>query len=147
MDSTVVLERALAEQGLYPAVDPLQSMSNALTPLIVGQKHYDVARQVVETLQRYKELKDIIAILGLDELSDDDRALVLRARKVQKFLTQNVHVAEQFTGSKGVYVKLSDTVEGFERILSGEFDSYPEDVFYMKGTIAEVIEAYQNLES
>ena len=146
LDSTVVLERALAEQGLYPAVDPLQSMSNALSPIIVGQKHYDVARQVVETLQRYKELKDIIAILGLDELSDDDRALVLRARKVQKFLTQNVHVAEQFTGSKGVYVKLKDTIEGFERILSGEFDTYPEDVFYMKGTIAEVIEAYQNLE-
>jgi F-type H+-transporting ATPase subunit beta len=147
LDSTVVLERALAEQGLYPAVDPLQSMSNALSPIIVGQKHYDVARQVVETLQRYKELKDIIAILGLDELSDDDRALVLRARKVQKFLTQNTHVAEQFTGAPGVYVKLSDTVEGFERILSGEFDAYPEDVFYMKGTIAEVIEAYQNIEA
>ncbi len=138
LDSTLVLERSLSEQGLYPAVDPLASSSTALSPEIVGQEHYDVATAVISTLQRYKELKDIIAILGIDELSDEDRMVVLRARKLQRFLTQPFHVAEQFTGNPGSYVHLKDTIAGFKKILSGELDQYPESAFYMIGTIDEM---------
>jgi F-type H+-transporting ATPase subunit beta len=137
LDSTIVLERSLSEQGLYPAVDPLASYSTALAPEIVGQKHYDVATGVIKTLQRYKELKDVIAILGIDELSDEDRLVVFRARKLQRFLTQPFHVAEQFTNNPGSYVKLEDTVNGFERILNGEFDSYSESDFYLIGSIED----------
>lgn len=138
LDSTLVLERSLSEQGLYPAVDPLASSSTALSPEIVGREHYEVASEVIKTLQRYKELKDIIAILGIDELSDEDRNIVLRARKLQRFLTQPFHVAEQFTGNPGSYVHLKDTIAGFKKILSGELDHLPESAFYMIGTIDEV---------
>ncbi|GAB4148172.1 MAG: F0F1 ATP synthase subunit beta [Patescibacteria group bacterium] len=138
LDSTIVLDRSLSEQGLYPAVDPLASSSSALAPEIVGEEHYRVATEVIKTLQRYKELRDIIAILGIDELSDEDRMVVLRARKLQRFLTQPFHVAEQFTGNPGVYVKLEDTVKGFARILKGEFDDRPESDFYMIGTIDDM---------
>ena len=138
LDSTIVLERSLSEQGLYPAVDPLVSRSSALAPEIVGKEHYDVATQVIKTLQRYKELKDIIAILGIDELSDEDRMVVLRARKLQRFLTQPFHVAEQFTGNLGSFVKISETVSGFKRILAGEFDEYPESAFYLIGNIDSI---------
>ncbi|MEI6462041.1 MAG: F0F1 ATP synthase subunit beta [bacterium] len=139
LDSTIVLERSLAEQGLYPAVDPLASFSTALSPDIVGEDHYRVAKAVQKTLQRYKDLQDIIAILGVEELAEEDKLIVSRARKIQRFLTQPFHVAEQFTGQKGVYVKTSETIKGFERILSGETDSIPESDFYMKGSIEEVI--------
>ena len=135
LDSTIVLERSLAEQGLYPAIDPLVSFSNALSPEIIGQNHFDIAMEIKKTLQRYKELKDIIAILGVDELSDDDRKLVSRARKIQKFLTQPFHVAEQFTNNPGVYVSLEDTIRDFKKILTGELDDKPEDYFYMKGSL------------
>ena len=135
LDSTIVLERSLAEQGLYPAIDPLASFSNALTPGVVGQRHFDIASSVKKILQRYKELKDIIAILGVDELSDEDRQTVSRARKIQRFLTQPFHVAEQFTNNPGVYAHLEDTLSGFERILSGELDHLPEGDFYMKGKL------------
>jgi len=138
LDSTLVLERSLSEQGLYPAVDPLVSSSTALSPEIVGKEHYEVATEVIKTLQRYKELKDIIAILGIDELSDEDRMVVLRARKLQRFLTQPFHVAEQFTGNPGSYVHLKDTIAGFKKILSGELDHYSESAFYMIGTIEEI---------
>jgi F-type H+/Na+-transporting ATPase subunit beta len=138
LDSTIVLERSLSEQGLYPAVDPLVSRSSALAPEIVGKEHYDVATRVIQTLQRYKELKDIIAILGIDELSDEDRMVVLRARKLQRFLTQPFHVAEQFTGNSGKFVKIVETVSGFKRILDGEFDDYSEGAFYLVGTIDDV---------
>ncbi|MBK1792238.1 F0F1 ATP synthase subunit beta [Persicirhabdus sediminis] len=138
LDSTVVLERSLAEIGIYPAVDPLASISNALTPAIVGQEHYDVARGVQDVLQRYKDLQDIIAILGMDELSDDDKLTVFRARKVQRFLSQPFHVAEVFTGTPGVYVPVADTVAGFKEILDGKHDSVPEGNFYMKGGLDSV---------
>ncbi len=141
LDSTVVLARSLAELGIYPAVDPLDSSSTILDPNIVGQEHYDVARGVQQVLQRYKDLQDIIAILGMDELSDDDKRIVSRARKVQKFLSQPFFVAEQFTGSAGKYVKKEDTVRSFKGILEGEYDHLPEQAFYMKGSIDEVIEA------
>ena len=141
LDSTVVLARSLAELGIYPAVDPLDSSSTILDPNIVGQEHYDVARGVQQVLQRYKDLQDIIAILGMDELSDDDKRIVSRARKVQKFLSQPFFVAEQFTGSPGKYVKKEDTVRSFKGILEGEYDHLPEQAFYMKGSIDEVIEA------
>lgn len=138
LDSTISLSRAISEQGLYPAVDPLASNSRALDPEIVGKEHYQVARGVQEVLQRYKDLQDIIAILGVDELSDEDKMVVTRARKMQRFLSQPMHVAEAFTGREGKYVKLSETVKGFKEILEGNLDDVPEENFYMKGTIEEV---------
>lgn len=138
LDSTVVLSRALAELAIYPAVDPLDSSSNILDPNIVGEEHYNTARGVQKVLQKYKDLQDIIAILGMDELSEDDKLTVSRARKIQKFLSQPFNVAEQFTGSAGKYVSLADTVRGFKEILEGKYDSIPEQAFYMKGTIDEV---------
>jgi F-type H+-transporting ATPase subunit beta len=141
LDSTVVLNRSLAELGIYPAVDPLDSTSTVLDPNIIGEEHYKVARGVQQILQRYKDLQDIIAILGMDELSDDDKKVVGRARRVQKFLSQPFHVAEQFTGQKGSYVKLEYTIKGFKELLEGKYDSIPESAFYLKGTMEEVIEA------
>ncbi len=141
LDSTVVLSRALTELGIYPAVDPLDSTSTALDPLIVGDEHYGVAREIQRVLQRYKELQDIIAILGMEELSPNDKLLVTRARKVQRFLSQPFFVAEAFTGSKGQYVSRADTVRGFKEILDGKHDALPEDAFYMKGTIEDVVAA------
>jgi F-type H+-transporting ATPase subunit beta len=138
LDSTIVLSRALSDQGLYPAVDPLASNSNALAEEIVGREHYRVAKEVLQVLQRYKELQDIIAILGIEELSDEDKLIVSRARKVQRFLTQPMNVAEQFTGRPGKYVTLKETIEGFSKLLSGELDSIPESNFYMVGNIDEV---------
>ena len=140
LDATVVLSRQVAELGIYPAVDPLDSTSRQLDPLIVGQEHYDVARGVQGVLQRYKELKDIIAILGMDELSEEDKQTVSRARKIQKFLSQPFFVAEVFTGSPGKYVSLKDTISGFKAILDGEHDAIPEQAFYMTGSIQEVKE-------
>ncbi|MDQ5961173.1 MAG: F-type H+/Na+-transporting ATPase subunit beta, partial [Patescibacteria group bacterium] len=139
LDSTVVLSRALSELGIYPAVDPLDSSSTILDPQLVGERHYTVARAVQKVLQKYKDLQDIIAILGMEELTDEDKQTVARARKIQKYLSQPFFVAEQFTGSKGKYVKLEDTISGFERILSGELDDIQEQNFYMKGSIDEVI--------
>ena len=139
LDSTVVLSRSLAELGIYPAVDPLDSNSTILDPHIVGERHYAVARGVQKVLQRYKDLQDIIAILGMEELAEEDKLLVVRARKIQKYLSQPFFVAEQFTGAPGKYVKLSDTISGFEKILSGELDDISEQDFYMKGSIDEVI--------
>ncbi len=141
LDSTVVLERSLAELGIYPAVDPLSSTSNALAPDVVGEEHYEVARGVQTVLQKYKDLRDIIAILGMDELSPDDKLTVFRARKVQKFLSQPFSVAEVFTGSPGVYVSVEDTVKGFKEILDGKHDEIPEDNFYMKAGIDSVDKA------
>ncbi len=141
LDSTVVLARSLAELGIYPAVDPLDSSSTILDPNIIGDEHYQVARGVQRVLQRYKDLQDIIAILGMDELSDDDKQAVSRARKIQKFLSQPFFVAEQFTGTPGKYVQREDTVRSFKGILEGEYDHIPEQAFYMKGSIDEVIEA------
>ena len=138
LDSTVVLERSLAELGIYPAVDPLSSVSNALAPEIVGEEHYRVARGVQNVLQQYKDLQDIIAILGMDELSDDQKLTVFRARKIQKFLSQPFHVAEVFTGSPGVYVSIAETVQGFSEILEGKHDNVPEANFYMKAGIDSV---------
>ena len=140
LDSTVALDRALVEQGLYPAVDPLTSNSRVLDPLIVGQEHYDAASGVVRTLQRYKDLQDIIAILGIEELSDDDKTAVARARRIQRFLTQPFFVAEQFTGTPGRYVPVAETVRGFTEILEGQHDNLPESAFYMVGTIDEAVE-------
>jgi F-type H+-transporting ATPase subunit beta len=138
LDSTVVLSRPLSELGIYPAVDPLDSSSIILDPLIVGQEHYDVARGVQRVLQRYKDLQDIIAILGMEELSEEDRRTVARARKIQKFLSQPFFVAEIFTGAKGKYVPLKETIRGFKEILDGKHDDKPEQSFYMKGSIDEV---------
>ncbi|MBJ7327502.1 MAG: F0F1 ATP synthase subunit beta [Chthoniobacterales bacterium] len=138
LDSTIVLERSIAELGIYPAVDPLGSTSKALAPEIVGKEHYEVARGVQRVLQRYKDLQDIIAILGMDELSPDDKQTVYRARKIQRFLSQPFHVAEIFTGTKGEYVKTEDTVRGFKEILEGKYDDVPEQNFYMKGSIETV---------
>ncbi len=140
LDATVVLSRQVAELGIYPAVDPLDSTSRQLDPLVVGQEHYETARAVQGTLQRYKELKDIIAILGMDELSEDDKLVVSRARKIQRFLSQPFFVAEVFTGTAGKYVSLKETIKGFKGIVNGEYDSIPEQAFYMVGTIDEVIE-------
>jgi F-type H+-transporting ATPase subunit beta len=139
LDATVTLDRGLVEQSLYPAVDPLSSSSRILDPLIVGQEHYNVTRGVQRTLQRYKDLQDIIAILGVEELSEDDKLTVTRARKIQRFLTQPNFVAEQFTGTPGVYVKLADTVQGFKEILEGKHDDLPEQAFYMVGTIQDAV--------
>jgi F-type H+-transporting ATPase subunit beta len=140
LDATVVLSRQIAELGIYPAIDPLDSSSRQLDPLVIGQEHYDVARTVQGILQRYKELRDIIAILGMDELSEEDKLTVSRARKVQRFLSQSFFVAEVFTGSPGKYVSLKDTIAGFKGIIGGEYDSLPEQAFYMVGTIDEAIE-------
>lgn len=141
LDATIVLERSIAELGIYPAVDPLASTSRALTPEIVGQEHYDVARGVQKVLQRYKDLQDIIAILGMDELSPEDKLTVLRARKIQRFLSQPFSVAEVFTGRPGKQVSVADTVKGFKEILEGKHDDVPEGNFYMKGTIEEIYES------
>jgi F-type H+-transporting ATPase subunit beta len=140
LDATTVLSRALTELGIYPAVDPLASTSRILDPHVVGNDHYDVAQGVKRILQRYKDLQDIIAILGIDELSEDDKLTVARARKVQRFLSQPFHVAEQFTGMQGRYVKIQDTIKGFKEIIEGKHDDIPEQAFYMKGTIEEVVE-------
>ncbi|MEN8668670.1 MAG: F0F1 ATP synthase subunit beta, partial [Ketobacter sp.] len=140
LDSTVVLSRDIAAKGIYPAVDPLDSTSRQLDPLVIGAEHYDVARGVQTNLQRYKELKDIIAILGMDELSEEDKLVVSRARKIERFLSQPFHVAEVFTGSPGKYVSLKDTIRGFKMILDGELDHLPEQAFYMVGSIEEAIE-------
>ena len=140
LDSTVVLSRDIAAKGIYPAVDPLDSTSRQLDPLIIGQEHYDAARGVQSVLQRYKELKDIIAILGMDELSEEDKLIVSRARKIERFLSQPFHVAEVFTGSPGIYVSLKDTIAGFNGILAGEYDHLPEQAFYMVGSIEQAVE-------
>ncbi|MDU5027052.1 MAG: F0F1 ATP synthase subunit beta [Negativicoccus succinicivorans] len=145
LDATTVLSRAISELGIYPAVDPLDSTSRILDPLIIGQEHYEVARGVQEILQRYKELQDIIAILGMEELSDEDRLIVARARKIQRFLSQPFHVAEVFTGSPGKYVALADTIRGFKEILEGRHDDLPENAFYMVGTIEEAVEKAKTL--
>jgi F-type H+-transporting ATPase subunit beta len=145
LDATTVLSRSLASKGIYPAVDPLDSTSTMLQPTVVGEEHYKVAREVQSTLQRYKELQDIIAILGLDELSEDDRLTVARARKIERFLSQPFFVAEVFTGSPGKYVKLDDTIAGFKKILSGELDNLPEQAFYMVGGIDEAIAKAEKL--
>jgi len=145
LDATVVLSRQIAELGIYPAVDPLDSTSRQLDPLVVGQEHYDVARSVQNTLQRYKELKDIIAILGMDELSEEDKLVVSRARKIQNFLSQPFFVAEVFTGSPGKYVSLKDTISSFKAIVAGEYDSLPEQAFYMVGSIDEAVERAKTL--
>ena len=140
LDSTVVLSRDIAAKGIYPAVDPLDSTSRQLDPLIIGQEHYEVARGVQTVLQRYKELKDIIAILGMDELSEEDKLIVSRARKIERFLSQPFHVAEVFTGSPGIYVSLKDTIAGFKGILEGDYDQLPEQAFYMVGSIEQAVE-------
>ena len=145
LDSTVVLSRDIASKGIYPAVDPLDSTSRQLDPLIIGQEHYDVARGVQAVLQRYKELKDIIAILGMDELSEEDKKIVSRARKIERFLSQPFHVAEVFTGSPGKYVPLKETIKSFKAILEGEYDHLPEQAFYMVGSIEEVIEKAKSI--
>ena len=145
LDATVVLSRDIASQGIYPAIDPLDSTSRQLDPLVVGNEHYETARGVQSTLQRYKELKDIIAILGMDELSEEDKQTVDRARKIQRFLSQPFFVAEVFTGSPGKYVSLKDTIAGFKGILAGEFDDLPEQAFYMVGSIEEAAEKAKNM--
>jgi F-type H+-transporting ATPase subunit beta len=145
LDATTVLSRQIAELGIYPAVDPLDSTSRILDPRIVGNEHYETARQVQEVLQRYKALQDIIAILGMDELSEEDKLAVARARKIQRFLSQPFHVAEVFTGSPGVFVQLEETIRGFSEILSGKHDDLPENAFYMVGTIDETIEKAKKL--
>jgi len=145
LDATVVLSRDIASLGIYPAVDPLDSTSRQLDPMVLGQEHYDVARGVQSTLQKYKELRDIIAILGMDELSDEDKLTVMRARKIQRFLSQPFHVAEVFTGSPGKYVSLRDTIAGFKAILNGEYDHLSEQAFYMVGGIEEAVEKAKTL--
>ncbi|WP_297056072.1 F0F1 ATP synthase subunit beta [Thermosulfurimonas sp.] len=145
LDGTVVLSRQIAELGIYPAVDPLDSQSRILDPNVLGEEHYQVARQVQQVLQRYKDLQDIIAILGMDELSEEDKIIVARARRIQRFLSQPFHVAEQFTGTPGRYVKLEDTIRGFKEILEGKHDDLPEQAFYMVGSIEEAVEKAKQL--
>lgn len=140
MDATTVLSRKVVEQGIYPAVDPLESSSRILQPDIVGEEHYETAQRVLQYLQKYKELQDIIAILGMDELSDEDKTVVARARRLRNFMAQPFHVAEQFTSIPGKYVSLQDTIKGFKAILDGEMDAYPENAFFNVGTIEEVKE-------
>ena len=147
LDATVVLSRQIAELGIYPAIDPLDSTSRQLDPLVIGQEHYDVARKVQGILQRYKELRDIIAILGMDELSEEDKLIVARARKMQRFLSQPFFVAEVFTGSPGKYVSLKDTIAGFKGIINGEYDAIPEQAFYMVGTIEEALEKAKTMKA
>ena len=142
-----MLSRSIAELGIYPAVDPLDSTSRILDPSVVGEDHYKVARGVQEILQKYKSLQDIIAILGMDELSDDDRLVVSRARKIQRFLSQPFHVAEVFTGTPGVFVKLEDTIKGFKGILDGLYDDVPEQAFYMVGTIEDALKKAEAMKS
>ncbi len=143
LDSTVVLNRSIAELGIYPAVDPLDSTSTVLTPRVVGEDHYNTARAAQRILQRYKELQDIIAILGMDELSEEDKITVARARKIQRFFSQPFFVAEQFTGTPGVYVKREDTVKGFKMIVDGDLDHIPEKYFLYKGSIEQVIASFE----
>jgi F-type H+-transporting ATPase subunit beta len=145
LDATTVLSRQIAELGIYPAVDPLDSSSRMLDPRIVGERHYGIARNVQEVLQQYKSLQDIIAILGMDELSEEDKLVVTRARKIQRFLSQPFHVAEVFTGSPGKLVGLEDTIEGFSGIINGDYDHLPEAAFYMVGTIEEAVEKGKKL--
>jgi F-type H+-transporting ATPase subunit beta len=146
LDATTNLSRDIAALGIYPAVDPLASTSRILDPLVVGQAHYDTAQQVKGVLQRFKDLQDIIAILGIDELSDEDKLIVARARKIQRFLSQPFHVAEQFTGFPGKYIKLADTIRGFKEIVDGKHDGIPEQAFYMQGTIEDVLERAEALQ-
>src|SRR5213596_3396492 len=141
LNATTVLSRSIAEKGIYPAVDPLDSTSTILKPDILGEEHFDVANRVKEILQRYKELQDIIAILGIDELSDEDKLIVGRARRIERFLSQPFHVAEQFTGTAGAYVPIAETIRGFKEILDGEHDEVPESAFLLKGTIDDVVQA------
>jgi F-type H+-transporting ATPase subunit beta len=143
LDGTIALERSIAARAIFPAVDPLASTSKNLDPLIVGEEHYQTARDVQKVLQRYKDLQDIIAILGIDELSDDDKLLVARARKIELFLSQPFFVATQFTGREGRYVKVKDTVRGFRMILNGELDHIPEQLFYMAGPVDDVLQRYE----
>jgi F-type H+-transporting ATPase subunit beta len=138
LDATTVLSRAIAELGIYPAVDPLDSTSRMLDPRVIGNKHYEIARSTQKLLQDYKGLQDIIAILGMDELSEDDKLIVSRARKVQKFMSQPFHVAEVFTGTAGKFVSLADTIDGFSQIIAGDYDDLPEGAFYMVGDIKDV---------
>ncbi len=145
LDSTINLERSLAEQALFPAIDPLASKSRVLDPMVVGDDHYNTALEVQRVLQRYRDLQDIIAILGIDELSEDDRLTVSRARKIQRFLTQPMFVAEAFTGTKGQYVRIQDTVRGFQEILAGKHDALPEQAFYMQGGIEMVVARAEEL--
>ncbi|MDG2282644.1 MAG: F0F1 ATP synthase subunit beta, partial [Longimicrobiales bacterium] len=145
LDAQTVLSRSIAEQGIYPAVDPLDSSSRIMDPQFVGERHYRVATQVQAILQRYKDLQDIIAILGMDELTEEDKIIVGRARRIARFLSQPFFVAEQFTGIPGKYVKLDETVESFERVANGEFDDLPEQAFYMQGSIEEVVAAAEKL--
>ena len=143
LDATTVLSRSIVELGIYPAVDPLESTSRMLDPKVVGEEHYKVARQVQEILQKYKELQDIIAILGMDELSEDDKLTVARARKIQRFLSQPFFVAGQFTGLEGKYVPISETIRGFKEIIEGKYDDIPESYFLNKGTIDDVAASYR----
>jgi F-type H+-transporting ATPase subunit beta len=145
LDATIALERAISEKGIYPAVDPLASTSRILDPQVVGQEHYSVAREAQQVLQRYKDLQDIIAILGIEELSEEDKLVVSRARKIERFFSQPMFVAEQFTGQEGRYVPLSETVRGFREILDGKHDELPEQAFMMVGTIEEAVEKAQEL--
>jgi F-type H+-transporting ATPase subunit beta len=147
LDATTVLNRKIAEKGIYPAVDPLDSTSRLLDPQIIGEEHYNVARGVQKTLQKYKDLQDIIAILGMDELSEDDKSVVERARKIEKFLSQPFFVAEVFTGSPGKYVSLENTIKGFKGILEGDYDHLPEGAFYMVGDMNEAIEKAAKMKS
>jgi len=147
LDGVTVLSRQIAELGIYPAVDPLGSTSRMLDPRIVGKEHYDTAREVQRILQRYKDLRDIIAILGVNELSEEDKQTVMRARKIERFLSQPFSVAEAFTGLKGKYVRLKDTIESFKRVAAGEFDHIPEQCFYMAGGIEDVVEAHEKMKA
>jgi F-type H+-transporting ATPase subunit beta len=145
LDATTNLSRAIVELGIYPAVDPLASTSRILDPRIIGDEHYNVAQGVKQVLQRYKDLQDIIAILGIDELPEEDKLIVARARKIQRFLSQPFHVAEQFTGFKGKYVKLADTVRSFKEVIEGKHDAIPEQAFYMQGAIEDVLERAEQM--
>jgi F-type H+-transporting ATPase subunit beta len=147
LDATTVLSRSIAEKGIYPAVDPLDSTSRMLSPAILGEEHYDVARRVQQTLQRYKALQDIIAILGMDELSEEDKLTVARARKIERFFSQPFSVAEVFTGSPGVQVPLEDTIKGFKGLVNGDYDDLPEAAFYMVGTIEQAQEKAKKLKA
>ena len=146
LDATTVLSRQIAELGIYPAVDPLDSTSRVLDPRVIGDEHYSVTRKVQEVLQQYKSLQDIIAILGMDELSEEDKLVVDRARKIQRFLSQPFHVAEVFTGTPGVFVSLEDTIKGFKGLVEGDYDEIPESAFYMVGTIDEALEKSKKIE-
>jgi len=145
LDATTVLSRSIFEKAIFPAVDPLDSTSRMLSPLVVGEEHYNIARQVQQVLQRYKSLQDIIAILGMDELSEEDKLTVARARKIERFLSQPMHVAEVFTGLPGVFVELADTIKGFKGLVQGRYDHLPEAAFYMVGTIEQAVEKGKKL--